>query len=382
MTPMIFEDDIFPGALHNNFGDDFVEHVEHTVKKKKVFETMIELLQVEASRYEPGEFIGTEVAFSEKYNVSRPTVRKAVNCLMEKGILIRVAGKGLMVPDKASFIADGKRTILAIANVLQEDVGLFSKMFLGVIDVANEKDYYYYLVNEKNPIKRNQIVRQLDLNKFSGVILRAEDNVLDNELISTIEAAGLPFVLVDNPKRGGLFSYVVADDYAGGFLLGQHLAEKQREKVMYIYTRNDSQTTQNRIKGLTDGLASGGSHFTSEKDVFVVDGYERIYEKIQELFVSAPCSYTAIAANDDITASYVCRALTALKIQIPDQVAVTGFGDFVNRYLLPKPLTTIRVSGYDMGYLAAKMLIDEIIPNPQTHKKIILDVEMVKGESA
>lgn len=52
---------------------------------------------IEKKDLKPGDPISSEREFSEKYNISRMTVRQAINNLVNEGILVRQRGKGTFV---------------------------------------------------------------------------------------------------------------------------------------------------------------------------------------------------------------------------------------------------------------------------------------------
>lgn len=61
--------------------------------------------RIESQIFEPGERMLSEVELCDKYGVSRITVRRAVDELVEEGYLERRQGKGTFVAQKRSFVA-------------------------------------------------------------------------------------------------------------------------------------------------------------------------------------------------------------------------------------------------------------------------------------
>lgn len=73
---------------------------------------------VENGVYEANQKIPTEMELSKKYNVSRVTVRKALEELVEDGILLRKQGKGTFISEKKTTNINYPQTSFADACLL------------------------------------------------------------------------------------------------------------------------------------------------------------------------------------------------------------------------------------------------------------------------
>jgi LacI family transcriptional regulator len=75
------------------------------------------------------------------------------------------------------------------------------------------------------------------------------------------------------------------------------------------------------------------------------------------------------------------RALAELGLRCPEDVSVTGFNDmpFVDKQ---RPaLTTVRIPHYDIGYEAARLLLERIANPASQPKRIVLPVQLVIRDS-
>lgn len=55
--------------------------------------------EIEEGRYQPGDLFPSENELCERFGISRPTVRQAINELVREGLLHRVRGKGTFVSE-------------------------------------------------------------------------------------------------------------------------------------------------------------------------------------------------------------------------------------------------------------------------------------------
>lgn len=64
-----------------------------------LYHQLAELLQdrIRSGEYGPGEMIPSEIGLAKKYSIGRPTVRQAMNLLVQKGLIQRRRGSGTFV---------------------------------------------------------------------------------------------------------------------------------------------------------------------------------------------------------------------------------------------------------------------------------------------
>jgi DNA-binding LacI/PurR family transcriptional regulator len=74
----------------------------------------------------------------------------------------------------------------------------------------------------------------------------------------------------------------------------------------------------------------------------------------------------------------LCKALSELGIRCPEDVSVVGFDDIKFCENFTVPLTTVRVPKFEMGNVAAQMLIRHIESKQAvTPKKVYLDAMLI-----
>ena len=69
--------------------------------------------------------------------------------------------------------------------------------------------------------------------------------------------------------------------------------------------------------------------------------------------------------------------ISSIGLRVPDDVSIIGFDDIKFASLPGIELTTIKVPKYQMGYLSAKILIDEIEGKRKGVKQVVLEPELV-----
>lgn len=90
--------------------------------------------------YLPGEHLPGETTLSEKYNVSRNTLRQALAILCEDGMIIKVQGKGTIVASRQQKSTEDKITNPLLAMSKQQVTSTILSYNYGVpTDIARDK---------------------------------------------------------------------------------------------------------------------------------------------------------------------------------------------------------------------------------------------------
>ena len=170
------------------------------MKKQKKYLAVKEAIQQDIAALKPGDLAGTEMAYVKKFNVSRPTVRHAINDLIEEGAVIRVAGVGLQIPSRQQA-PDSQKKLLIMVNALESDDGMFTRVVLGAVDVSNKKGYNYQIMNNLFEETKYNFLLNNDMSQYLGVITTAYDTYYDKKSMQFLKENNIPVVLIDNPFR-------------------------------------------------------------------------------------------------------------------------------------------------------------------------------------
>lgn len=133
--------------LHNKTIDRFNQ------EKLYIQLTRIFLEEITSGIWEKGCQIPTEEELCKLYNVSKITVRQAINNLVSDGYLIKVQGKGTFVSSVMPMVGLAMRTLLA-EDMFGKEVKVEREVLLrgmreGLVEAQNylqtERDIYYIL---------------------------------------------------------------------------------------------------------------------------------------------------------------------------------------------------------------------------------------------
>ena len=306
--------------------------------------------------FPPNTAIPSERQLGETYGVSRTTVRSALQVLEEQGIAQRVPGSGTYV-----------RSVPAV-HVVRNTIGLIvptlTNPYYGELVEAIEQEVtaqgYDLLLGRSSYTSQEEgayLLRYADNTAVKGVLIvpNPEDPPYD---AYRYLMASKPLVLVSRPLSEVRTDAVYTDTLEGGRRLVQHLIGLGHRQIAYV--RGTPPVRDSHHDGYLLGLREAG--IAVDPGLFVSHemGHELAGEEGTRELLRRGHPFTAIFARSDFTAVGVLRALSAVGLTVPDDIAVVGLGNTrLSAHLQPR-LTTIDQYVREMGRLAVQLLLDRI----------------------
>jgi len=132
-------------------------------------------------------------------------------------------------------------------------------------------------------------------------------------------------------------------------------------------SEQDPAVGKERKRGVMDGL----KEFGIQKMEIIEAGffYQDAVKAARELFGRRIWPDTVVCATDRI-AGGVYKVLYQKGIRIPDEVSVTGFGDYETSELLRPPLTTVRLDLENWGEISAEMMLQMVQKKPVSRLQV------------
>jgi len=232
---------------------------------------------------------------------------------------------------------------------------------------AAQHGYSLMMVDSDDDFEQEKsYINLMRQNRFDGIIL---DSVADlNDVKYLKEIANLSYrnkrVFVVSIERNlepfGIDS-LVPDNYCGAKMATEHLIKCGCKNVLHITGPFNSYMAKERIKGYSDAMKESGFQI-KQGDIALGDfspqsGYEITKRYIES---RALLKYEGIFTANDQMAVGAIKALREAGIKIPDDIKVVGFDDTFVASIIDPPLTTVHVSGSQIGREAMKVLMERI----------------------
>lgn len=257
----------------------------------------------------------------------------------------------------------------------------FSKVIEGVESYLNPLGYMILLCNSKNSQPREEkYIEELIHRSVDGIIL-ATPNVLPPE--KSLESgffARTPIILVDRGINERTTGRLIVKEYEGAYQAMKKLIELGHRHIGMLKESTGYYQLTERYTAYQHALKDYGIPF---RENYLTNGRLSIdggYEAAKSLLENNK-EITAVFCGNDEMAVGCYQAVHELGGKVPDDVSVIGFdGLEISKYIVPA-LTTIHQPSFDIGFYAAKFLVDKIdFPNSKVPNKVF-ETELIIRES-
>ncbi|HEU0295135.1 MAG TPA: LacI family DNA-binding transcriptional regulator [Anaerolineales bacterium] len=179
--------------------------------------------------------------------------------------------------------------------------------------------------------------------------------VAPNDFLTRLNELNIHFVIVGSHAHPLMLNNVMADVMDGTRQVVRHLIEKGRTKIGFVNGPSTTKTSEAKMDGIRLELEINNLPFETraviQSDFFPEAGYQSTQELLKRNL-----DLNAIIYADDMIAVGGMRSLIEAGLQIPQDIAISGFGNYdISKFTSP-PLTTVNYDMHTMGKIAATRL--------------------------
>ncbi len=317
--------------------------------------------RIASGEWGPGAMLPAEHVLCAEYGVSRGTLRQALADLEAVGLLRREQGRGTFVTHGARAEAANSllsRSLSFIVPYVRDS--FVPTLLLGVESAARAQGFAVLFHHVENDLdKQAEALRSAWQQGVAGIILFPVDSTHVAPIMEELVARRFPFVLLDRYLRGLHTDYVISDNFGGGLRATQHLLWLGHRRIGFVSWRDPAVTMEHRRAGYRYALEEVGAPLDPKLEC-EVEGYPTIDQAALTRFLRETPGLTAVFAANDQLALAARRAALALGLAIPRDLALVGFDDLDIASQIDVPLTTVAQQVFEMGRLAAEVVIRKI----------------------
>lgn len=299
---------------------------------------------------------------AEKLNISIVTVSKALNG--KDGVSDSLRNKIIETAEKMGYkpsqsVSDKNDSlVIGILNsylYLQKGSSFYWSLYerllkqltcsdnLGILEVISESAQ----TNCSTP----KLVRN---NHVDGLIVMGP---FSDEYIRMLSSLKIPMVMLDSYNAKYNFDTVISDGYYGMYIMTEHLIRQGHRKIAFVGTVGETSSITDRFYGYCKAMTEAGIKVT--EDMVIPDRSD--IGKI-ELHIPSETikSFTALACNCDYTAYETMKLITEQGFEVPNDISIVGFDNYILSEVTPVKITTYEVNQDKMAEISVNQICKRI----------------------
>lgn len=247
----------------------------------------------------------------------------------------------------------------------------FSSIISGAEDCASNKGYnIIFCQSNESEEREKKNIQTLISSRVEGILISRTKETIDSSHIKNALEDDIPIIFFDRTYSDIQTDAVIVDDFGASFEATSYLIKSGCTKLCHFMGNENLGISKNRKNGFVEAVKNNN---LSLDDEFIVkaDSFHEGFEQMEKLILKNKIPDGIFAVND-MTAFGILAALKKHNINVPDEVSVIGFSNEIISQFSDPPLSTIEQHGYEMGYKAAKLLIDRI--NSEKEKNFVTEI--------
>jgi DNA-binding LacI/PurR family transcriptional regulator len=356
---------------------------------------------IDSHQLSAGARLPTEAEFCRLFNVSRSTVRHALDSLEMAGAITRMQGSGTFLsrpgkppPESSAPSIAGRSTNKTVGVVLSyaSEIDIMQTAILRGVEHAMKSRGYNVLfgrTDDWDEAGEMRAIESLYRVGVMGFVILPICNHTSTAGIRMLVENKVPVVLVDRYMSDLDTSYVVVDNFAGAYAATEHFILLGHRQPLFVIDQEGKEVEQqlltspirDRYAGFSQALRDYGLvEYVRPPIVVEKTSKEAVHQLLNMPRLDAHLPLAIVALHDNLATGLVNTA-AKLGLYPPADFAIIGFDDLPFASSLSVPLTTVIQPRYDIGYRAGHMLADKIAGEAIRNEKVSLLVSLVVRES-
>ena len=275
---------------------------------------------------------------------------------------------------------------------------VFPPILRGIEDALDAEGYFALLANtarhDGGVAAAQMAVERMQAQRVEGFLVATA--LRDDAWLDGLRRSGARIVLVNRTNEVGdgaaQLPAVVSDDALGMRLAVDHLVALGHTRIAHLAGPPGYSTGQARRVGFEQALQAHRLKPAGIVDcaAYAIDAGEvamaqllAVKPRSRSREPSGAVAFTAVVAANDLIALGALQVLHRAGLQVPQQVSLIGHNDMPLLAQLSPPLTSVRIQHYEMGYRAARLLLEALRDVPGTASTVVLRPELVvRGSTA
>ena len=283
----------------------------------------------------------------------------------------------------ASALRKGKSNLVGVI-VPKTNSNFFSSVLQNIEEVLNKEGYNIIITQSNESYKKEcNNIDTLLFTQVDGIIASMANETTDLDYYEKIKSKGIPLILFDRGENDLNVDYIGINDYDSSHMIVEHLIKQGCKRIAHIGGFRRTRIFNNRIRGYADAIKKHNlpldEELLLESSLTIEDGREKMLQLLA--LKNRP---DAVYAASDYAALGALQVLNEQQINVPNSIALVGFGNEPFTSMVTPTITSINQHSGEIGRQAALTFLKhakQTVVN-QSLNKIILDAELIIRDSS
>ncbi|MFD1256037.1 LacI family DNA-binding transcriptional regulator [Mucilaginibacter terrae] len=327
---------------------------------------------------------------AKKLNISAATVSRglmdhpSVNINTKQRVMEAAKSMGYRSNHLASNLRKKKSNIIGII-VGNLNSSFMSNVIAGVEKVLSDAGYNLIISQSLDNIaKEVNIAQAMYNNRVDGLLVSLAYDTENADHFESFVKRGIPLVYFDrvwpHPKCPG----IEIDNIKAAYDITTHLIKQGCKRIAHVTAYKLSSVAADRFAGYKQALTENNIAYEEGLTILTQLTLQAGIETAHTI-LAMPKRPDGIFVTNDACAVSCMQELKRHDIRIPEDIAFAGFNNDTEASIIEPNLTTVNYKGYDMGEVAAKILINRLNNsnnNIPSDNRLIQKSELVIRESS
>ena len=315
--------------------------------------------------------LGSHQMLAREFNVSKITIKKACEILINQGYLYTRTGIGTFIAERQSILSDlaKHKTVGLVLRDLQHPY--FSMIVKSVEERAYEMGFSVLLSDSSGDIEKeeNQIKHFISLGVHGFIIASLSLEYRATRYIQKLHESNFPYVMVSYIHDPDYW-YIGSDHEYGGFIATEHLIHLGYQSIGYVHAEKGNLLSEVRKNGYYRALLENDIPYNPDFIFYSAadsnkPGMDRFELGFQfgHKFIEMDQQPESLVFYNDMVALGFIKAVREADIRVPEDVAVVGYDDALISGYASVPLTTVHQPADQIGRTAVEVIqkrIDQV----------------------
>jgi len=239
----------------------------------------------------------------------------------------------------------------------------YAQVINGIESIAYDRGYHVIITQTHESYNREKVnIDHLASRSVDGLLISLSAETSDTSHLQHLHQRGLPMVFFDRVAAKIDTHKITANNEKGAFEATEHLIRQGCKRIAHLTSPDHLSISIERLNGYRQALAKYNLPLEEAYIKYCPQGGKSRLETenaIRELMNLREKPDGIFVASDRLSIGCLV-AFKKLKINVPEDIAITGFCNSDVLDLIEPKLTSVSQPAFEMGQLATVMLIDLI----------------------